>query len=93
MSDGDTNDQNENPFDGFSFSPDWAKGSADAHGEDLRRRAARFEDRGDRGDRRGPRGDRPFRGDRPPLDQTGYFQIFIDPHMFCPRSSSFLRKL
>ena len=66
MSDGDTNDQTENPFEGFSFSPDWAKGSADAHGEDLRRRAARFEDRGDRGDRRGPRGDRPFRGDRPP---------------------------
>jgi hypothetical protein len=66
MSDGDTNDQTENPFEGFSFSPDWAKGSADAHGEDLRKRAARFEDRGDRGDRRGPRGDRPFRGDRPP---------------------------
>ena len=53
MSDGDTNDQTENPFEGFSFSPDWAKGSADAHGEDLRRRAARFEERGDRGDRRG----------------------------------------
>ena len=69
MSDGDTNDQTQNPFDGFSFSPDWAKGSAETNGANLRKYAARFEergDRGDRGDRRGPRGERPFRGDRGP---------------------------
>ena len=69
MSDGDTNNQTQNPFDGFSFSPDWAKGSAETNGANLRKYAARFEergDRGDRGDRRGPRGERPFRGDRGP---------------------------
>ena len=59
MSDGDPNDKTENPFDGLSFSPDWAKGDADSHYANLHRYAARFEDRDDRGDRRGgPRRDR-----------------------------------
>jgi len=67
MSDGDPNDKTENPFDGLSFSPDWAKGDADSHYANLHRYAARFEDRDDRGDRRGgPRRDRPPRGDRGP---------------------------
>ena len=52
MSDGDPNDKTENPFDGLSFSPDWAKGDADSHYANLHRYAARFEDRDDRGDRR-----------------------------------------
>ena len=70
MSDGDQNDQTGNLLDGFSFSPDWAKGDADSHYAQLHRYAARFEgadDRTERGDRRGgPRRDRPFRGDRAP---------------------------
>ena len=67
MSDGDQNDQTGNLLDGFSFSPDWAKGDADSHYAELHRYAARFEGAGDRGDRRGgPRRDRPFRGERGP---------------------------
>ena len=86
MSDGDTNDQTQNPFDGFSFSPDWAKGSAETNGANLRKYAARFEergDRGDRGDRRGPRGERPFRGDRGP--RRDRFEGDRGPHPFGDR--------
>lgn len=77
MSDGTPDQIPESLFEGFSFSPDWAKTSADDHSARIGRMASRFESeserperrRFDRHDRYDGGGDRGWR--RPPRDRDG----------------------
>lgn len=79
MSDGTTDQNPESLFEGFSFSPDWAKTSADDHSARLGRMASQFESEGERTDRR--RFDRRDRRDgddrgwrKPPRDRGEGFR-------------------